>query len=352
MRERQAAVLFEAALGSLLSGSSQPVAVQDEELRDRVRVAKGLAALDLARESRVRESLRERLTQALAERRARPVASAPQRPWMMRRPILAAEIAVLVAVALLGVVAPRSLAALVEPVVRMIEVIRVGGHTQINRQAPMRGADVAAILEQHGQRLANGQSWFLNTPYGGFGGSVPPGNRTGVQRVSSLERLRSLTPMRLQVPACLHRDQPVRFDHAYVAPDGWVLMFFGSGPTEILLSQFPVGAGRSVSFGRSVSRTTPEGGVVLESPALKTEEMSFGGQTVVWDPDPEPPADISSPGTGWRAKARSLFQPARQETSALRWEENDVSYSLMGRSLTREEAVDLFLSLRPIDEAP
>lgn len=45
-----------------------------------------------------------------------------------------------------------------------------------------------------------------------------------------------------------------------------------------------------------------------------------------------------------------MFQPARQGISGLRWEEGDVSYSLTGRSLTCEEAVGLFLSLRPIDE--
>jgi hypothetical protein len=228
VRERQAAVLFEAALGSLRSDSREPVEAPDQDLRECVRVAGWLAALDLARESRVRESLRSRLTQALEGRRARPGASAPGRPWVMRRPVLVAEIAVLVAVALLAVVAPRSLAALVEPVVRMIEMVRVGDHTQIMRQAPMTGAEVAATLEQYGQRLANGQSWSLNTPYGGFGGAIPPGHGTRVQRVSSLERLRSLTPMRLQAPTGLHRDEPVRFDHAYVAPDGWVLMFFGS----------------------------------------------------------------------------------------------------------------------------
>ena len=353
MREGQAAVLFEATLGSLLSGSSEP-AMQDEELRGRVRVAEGLVALDLARESRVRESLRERLTQALAERRTRP-APAPRRPWLMRRPVLAAEIAVLVAVALLAVVAPRSLAALVEPVVRMIEMVRVGDHTEIVQQVPMTAAEEAALVEQFRQRLANGQSWSLRTPYGGFGGSVPPGESARVQRVSSLERLRSLAPMRLQVPTCLHRHEPVRFDHACVAPGGWVLIFFGSGPNELLLQQFPVGEGRSVSFARSVSRTTPGGELVTESPELKTEEMSLGGQTVVWDPDPEPPARgpaDTSPGTGWRAKARSLFQPARSETSALRWEKGSVSYALMGHSLTREEAVDLFLSLRPLDELP
>jgi hypothetical protein len=153
--------------------------------------------------------------------------------------------------------------------------------------------------------------------------------------------------MRVPVPTWLHRDEPVRFDHAFVTPGGWVLIFFGSGPSEILLSQFPVGEGRTVSFSRSVSRRTPKGDLVMESPELKLEELYFGGQTVLWDPAPEYPAPPSrslfSPGT-W-------FQPARDE-SALRWEEGDVSYSLTGRSLTREEAVDLFLSLRPLDEAP
>jgi hypothetical protein len=355
VREGQASVLFEAALGSLRSDSREPVETPDQELGERVRVAGELAALDLAGESRVRESLRECLTQAMKERRARLVAPAPRRPWLMRRPVLAAEIAVLVAVALLAVVAPRSLAALVEPVMRMLERVRVGDHTEIVQQVPMTAAEEAALVEQLRQRLANGQSWSLRTPYGGFGGSVAPGESARVQRVSSLERLRSLAPMRLQVPTCLHRHEPVRFDHACVAPGGWVLVFFGSGPNELLLQQFPVGEGRSVSFARSVSRTTPGGELVTESPELKTEEMSLGGQTVVWDPDPDPPARgpaDTSAGAGWRAKARSLFQPARSETSALRWEKGSVSYALMGRSLTREEAVDLFLSLRPLDELP
>ena len=150
MREGQASVLFEAALGSLRSNSREPVETPDQAFCECVRVAEGLAALDFARESRVRESLRERLTQALEERRARPVAPAPRRPWVMRRPVLAAEIAVLVAVALLAVVAPRSLAALVEPVVRkiVIEMVRVGDHTQILRTAPRTGVEVAATLER------------------------------------------------------------------------------------------------------------------------------------------------------------------------------------------------------------
>lgn len=353
MREGQAAALFEAALGSLVSGSSQP-ALQDEGLRDRVRVAEGLVALDLARESRVRESLRERLRQAVADRRARPAAPARRRPWVMRRPVLAAEVAVLVAVALLAVVAPRSLAALVEPVVRMIEMVRVGDNTQILRQAPRTIAEVATTAERFRQQVANDEMWVLSTPYGGFGGAVPPGGSARVRRASSIEQLRSLTPMEIQVPTGLHRDEPVRFDHALVAPGGWVLIFFGSGffgsgPNELLLSLCPVGEGRSVGVARSTSRPGPDGQVIVESPELKLEEMSFGGQAVVWDPAPEAPP---APSGGFVSPGSWLAVRHRDESSALRWEKEGVSYSLMGRSLTREEAVDLFLSLRPLDELP
>jgi len=163
-----------------------------------------------------------------------------------------------------------------------------------------------------------------------------------VRRVSHLDELRAATTS-LRIPTGVHRDEPVRFDHAFVAPGGIALIFFGSGANELSLSGFPVGEGRSVAYGRSVSRTTGDGKLVMESPELKTEEMSFHGQTVVWDPDPEPPSPVNGhwPGT-WFLH--------RSESSALRWEEDGVSYSLMGRSLTREEAVDLFLSLRPLDE--
>jgi hypothetical protein len=220
-------------------------------------------------------------------------------------------------------------------VVGVIEMFRVGEHTQIVRHASQTTAEVAAILEQGRRRLTNGRSWFLSTPYGGFGGSVRPGQQATVRRVSRLDELRSLSPTRLRVPTCLHRDAPVRFDHAYLAPGGIVLVFFGSGAAELLLAQFPVDESRSVTFSRSVDRTTPEGEFVMESPELKAEELSLGGQSVVWDPDPE----LAPHGH-------------RSESSALRWEEDGASYSLMGRSLTREEAVDLFLSLRSLDERP
>jgi hypothetical protein len=336
VREKQAAVCLESAIASLLSGSVSPdlVEARDEDLRGRVQVAKRLAALDLVGESRVRESLRERLELAMELAQGRAAEPAVRRAWALRRPILATELAVLLIVTLLAVVAPRSLAALVEPVVRIIEMVRVGDHTLLLRSALQTGAEVAATREESRRKLASGQSWFLSTPYGGFGGAVPPGTSARVLRVSSLQRLRSLTAMRIQVPTGVHRDEPVRFDHAFVAPGGIVLIFLGSGANEVLLAEFPVGKGQSVGIGRMTNRTAPDGSTVFESPELKTEELSLSGQTVVWDPDPEP----------------SPRSPHRSESSGLHWEEHGVSCSLMGRSLTREEAVDLFLSRRPLGE--
>jgi hypothetical protein len=47
---------------------------------------------------------------------------------------------------------------------------------------------------------------------------------------------------------------------------------------------------------------------------------------------------------------RCSMRQSMRDISALRWEEDGVSYSLMGRSLTRDEAVELFFSRRPLDQ--
>lgn len=341
MHEKQAAMRLESAIDSALSESAEQRLV-DEDLLGRVQVAESLAALDLVGESRVRESLREQLQHAMKERRVRATKALVRRPWVARRPLLATELALLLVLGALAVAAPRSLAALVEPVARVIERVRVGEGTQILRQAPLSEGDAVIIWERYRRQLGKGESWYQATPYGGFGGAVPIGERATVRRVSHLANLHAATKQ-LQIPTGVHRGEPVRFDHALLAPGGVALMFFGSGANEVFLSAFPVGDGGSVSYSRGVSRRASDGQLGLESPELKPETISVGGQQVVWDPDPAPPA----PKVNW--PLTWLFR--RQETSALRWEEDGVSYSLMGRSLTREEAVDLFLSRRPIDEA-
>jgi len=322
VRDRWAAERLEAAIGQARTETL------DDDLRGRLRTAEDLASLDLASESRVREALRERLASALAEGRARAAERPDRRPWLRRRPVLAAGLAALLAVALLGTLAPRTLAALVEPVVKIIERVYVGEHTEIVRTATPTEAEVTETVERYNQGLASGRSWVQRTAYGSFSGRVPPGQPPTLRRVESLDELRSLTPLRLRIPTGTHRGQPVVLDHADVAPDGVTFLFFGSGANEVFLAAYPVGeGGHSLAYARAIFGTTPEGGTSVEIPELKTEELSLDGQKVVWDPwDPGP--DVHP-----------------RDLSALRWEQDGVSYSLMGRSLTREEAIALYRSL-------
>jgi hypothetical protein len=328
VRDRWAAERLEAAVEQARAGSPVPGEMLDDDLRGRLRVAEDLAALDLASDSRVREVLRERLVSALEQGRAREAERLGRRPWGRRRPVLAVGLAALLAVVLLGALAPRTLAALVEPVVKIIERVYVGEHTEIVRTAPPTEAEVADTLERHDEALASGKSWVERTPYGSFAGRVPPGQPATLRRVESLDQLRSLTPLRLRIPTGLHRGQPVVLDHADVAPDGVTFLFFGSGANEIFLAAYPVGeGGRSLAYARAIFGTSPDGRTSVEIPELKTEELSLDGQKAVWDP--------WAPGPDVHPR----------DLSALRWEQDGVSYSLMGRSLTREEAIALYRSL-------
>jgi hypothetical protein len=345
--EREAAVELEQAIRARRLGAPTEGGSVGADLLADLQVAEVLAGLRLAEESRIRESLRTRLEHGLAQRSdAADSVIVRRRPWMLRRPLLAGEVAMLAVVIVLAIASPRSLAALAEPVVRLIERVRVGDNTILLRTASRSQTEVVESAARHQEDVDAGRTWFVITHYGGFGGGVPPGATPDVQRVSSLERLRASSPTRIHVPTAAHRGEPLRFDHALVTPDGWVLAFYGSGRDEVMLSQYPVGGGRSVAFSRAHSRTTPEGKVVVESLELKTEEVNLGGQRLVWDPDPEP---ASEPRSMLLSLALWFFS-RRQETSALRWEADGVSYSLFGRSLTREEAIDLYLSLRPLGD--
>lgn len=248
------------------------------------------------------------------------------------------------AVIVLAIASPGSLAALAEPVARVIERLPVGSHTSLLRTAPPRADEAMDVLRRHNEDVDSGRAWFVNTHYGGFGGNVPPGAGHDVRRATSLERLRTLSQVRILGPTAAHRGEALRLHHALVTPDGGVLAYYGSGATEVMLLHYPAGGGRSLAFSRPRGQTTPEGKFVPEAAPLRAEEFTLGGQSLVWDPDPEP---LPAPPSAILAFATWLFD-LHPEGSALRWEAAGVSYSLYGRSLRREEAIRLYQSLRPL----
>jgi hypothetical protein len=149
-----------------------------------------------------------------------------------------------------------------------------------------------------------------------------------VQRYRRLDDLRAHTTIRLEAPEGVYRGASLAFHHALVAPGGgFVLAFFGTGDREVLLVRANVADGHSISFSQALGAPND---VVVPVPPI-AETMTIDGQQVTWDPD----------ATG-----------VNPNLSALRWEKAGVSYSLCGRALSKEEALALFSSLRPLGATP
>jgi hypothetical protein len=218
---------------------------------------------------------------------------------------------------------PGSRAALARQGYRVLQTLHIAPSTDLVTGEAHTPDEVSATLRQVQRQLDAGTIWQVHTAYGGWGGRVPPNTSPAVRRIDQLEVLRSHATIPIQVPDGVYRGQPLTFHYALLSPDGVILTFFGSGNGEVLLVQAPVDNGQQIAYSRAVmgsdgvSRGVP--------PAIET--LTIGGQRVTWDPDT----------TG-----------VNPNLSALRWESIGVSYSLCGRALLKEEAVNLFLSLRPL----
>jgi hypothetical protein len=318
VREKKAAQMFEQDLSARLTGE-RPDQLHPQ-VRDRLDVAVRLAALDLAAESRNRDWTRARMIEASA----RPsVLSAPvQGRWWRQHPAIAASMSVAVLLLVLAALSPGTVVALTAPLTKLF---RAGVHTAVVVPSERTPTEMQAEVAAAGQANAGKATWSWDGGrYGAFGGLVPDGHATTLKRVSSLRELKQETQLPLRVPTSVYRGAPVAFDHALVSPDGQVLMFFGSGPNELLISVSPTGW----YFMRYNPTTTADGRTVFRAPQRQIEELLLDGQNVVWDPRTT------------KGDCASL----------LLWETDGVGFSLQGPSLTREEAEDIFLSLRPADE--
>jgi hypothetical protein len=250
-----------------------------------------------------------------------PNAKAASR-WSVRRHPVAAGIAAAATIGLLLAI-PGARLAIARQGVRVLQALRIAPHTQLQTDDVQTTREVSASARQLERQLSTGRAWHVSTPYIGFGGSVPNGASPDVRRIDQPAVLLSLALMPLIGPEGEYRGEPIAFHHAWLAPDGLVLAFFGYGETELLLVQAPVRNGQQMAYSRSVSG---QGDTVI-GVAPSIEILTVNGQRLTWDPDT----------TG--------IMP---NSSALRWEHSGVSYSLYGRVLTRDEALALFSSLRPL----
>ena len=268
------------------------------------------------------ESLRQRIAEiSTADASVAATPFAPLGDW--RRPALRIGAALAGAAAVVVLLIPGARVALARQADWLLQVLQIAPSTQLVTPRVQYRDEVDASVQQFQRGLESGRSWHVSTIYGGYGGSVPQGASAVPQRIDRPDVLSSVAPMPLLAPDGIHRGQGVSFHYAWLAPDGVVLAFFGFGDAEVFLSQAPIGLGHRIAYSRVVSG--PGGTTVGVAPSV--EVLTVNGQQLTWDPDT----------TG--------IMP---NSSALRWEANDVSYSLCGRALTRDEAVALFSSLRPL----
>jgi len=229
---------------------------------------------------------------------------------------------VVMAVVLLIVAIPGARRTLARPFLQILESVFVGEHTEISQFGPQTAEQTDQTLEGFRSELAGGRRWFVHTRYLGMGGEVPPGKSPDVQRIETIAEIATVTDMRVQMPTVGSLGEPADFNHALLAPDGLLLAFFGTGDNEVFMIEAPIGNGHAIGFSRSTGG--PDGTTGVE---LRTETFTVDGQVLVWDPDPTGKMPL---------------------TSALRWEADSVSYSILGRALTRDRAVEIFLSLKPL----
>jgi hypothetical protein len=218
---------------------------------------------------------------------------------------------------------PGSRGAIARQTYRVLQTLHIAPHTDLVTSEARSAAEVNRSLRQYQGQLDAGTMWQVHTAYGGWGGTVPPNTSAAVRRVDQVEVLRSLATIPIQAPDGVYRGQSLAFHYALVSPDGVILTFFGSGNGEVLLVQAPVDSGQQIAYSRSVRGS--DGILKYVPPAV--EKFTLGSQPVTWDPDT----------TG-----------VNSNLSALRWESAGVSYSLCGRALTKDEAINLFLSVRPL----
>jgi len=228
-------------------------------------------------------------------------------------------------VVVLLVAIPLSRNAIARQTYRILQSLGIAPSTQLVTYQ-VQGADEVNASIRHGQQQVDaGRAWRVSsTFYGTFGGNVPPNASPDVRRIDRADTLLAAVTIPLLAPDGPYRGQPLSFHHALLAPDGVVFAFFGSGDTEVMLFQAPVVPGKPITHSRAI---VGKGGVIIGVPPA-IETLDIGGQRVTWDPD------------------TTRLRPA---SAALRWEDAGVSYSLYGRALTKDDALMLFSSLRPLN---
>ena len=313
----------------LATGQADPALPTGDADQARLALGLELRQLDLAGGSLVREGL----LRALGERRARGVSAAPARKFKVRArlPRLAAAAALTIAIAIgvLAIASPRTLAAIAETVGGLLGK-RVVTHSQ---------EEALDAVNAFRVRYDEGLYWELRTTYGATGGDVTKGMKPYSRHYAGIGPLAHDARIPVLLPTVWpeHLPEALRFQQGWLNPDGSVWMEFCVGRLEFMLSQTPVKDKPDSEWTLALDYRDTTGTAPIES----IEYHDWDGVRVAWHQLRD---DLR------RQKYRWALPSVDGEPSygALHWEKDGIRYVLDGQNMTLARAEEIWRSLEPV----
>jgi hypothetical protein len=336
MSDRERCADFMMRLDALLAAGNGAPALRTGDADD-MRLALGLELpqLDLAGESLVREGL----LRALGERRARRGSStfgAPVRRVKKRTrlPRLAAAAALTIAAAIgvLAIASPRTLAAIAETVGGLLGK-RIVAHSR---------EEALDAVNAFRYRYDEGLYWGLQTTYGVTGGDVTRGMKPYSRLYSGIGPLvrDARIPVLLPTVWPEHLPEALRFQQAWLNPDGSVWIEFCVGQWAFMLSQTPIRDKPDSEWTFALDYDHRD--TTQAEPIETVTYHDWDGVRVAWH---QLRGDLRRQKYRW-ALPHVAGGPSY---GSLKWEKDGIRYVLDGQNMTLDWAGEIWRSLEPVE---
>jgi len=276
--------------------------------------ARFLVEADFSPESKIRDSLRQRLVNIVGAREKwnRRKEFSMRFTILKRHPILSFAIVLLMAFFTVALISPKTAAAVAQEVANFINKLELGNFTSIRQLDP-------EWASEHPQPPPTGKTeieyrddlWTLRTPIGNFGGNPPPGRENVIHKYDSLSDTQDMATFGVLSPAYL--PEGYSFREGMIAPSDWVFLFYDGPQGDIVLAQIPVFTRTESQTKNTITTYTNAVGMVTDDPIHETL--------------------VNGIPAGWI------------EGNGLIWESEGISYMLGGVNLGLEETLLIAESL-------
>ena len=246
--------------------------IQAPEYRQTLQTARNLVEIDFSSDSKIRDSLRQRLVDKVGEREKwdRRKEFSMRITFLKRYPVLTIAIALLMAFFTVALISPGTVAFAAQEVINFINELHLGNNTFIYQH------DTVDVKEQpqspppekpeieHRDDL-----WILRTSIGNFGGNPPPGRDNIILSYETFAELQDNASFALLKPRYL--PEGYTFREGMITPMDWIFLFYDGPQGDIVLAQIPVYSNVEHSSKNENTANTVAVGMITDDPIIETK---------------------------------------------------------------------------------